>query len=132
MEHFMNSTAPTNPRPGKAGYVAAAVFLGASLANMAGPAHADSGAIQDLSRYCTACWRNARLHPDSWNDCTQEVFCRLLERVAPEAWGTLLQSEGEDRRELVRAIDAVKKRTQRGHRWTNPLTEDAVADRHDA
>src|SRR4030088_783874 len=92
----------------------------------------ETTAIRDISRYCTACWRNARLHPDSWNDCTQEVFCRLLERVAPEAWETLLKSEGEDRRELGRATAAVKNRPQRGRRWTNPLTEDAVADRHDA
>jgi RNA polymerase sigma factor (sigma-70 family) len=50
---------------------------------------------------------------DRWNDCTQEVFRRLLERVEPEGWNGLLQSEGEDRREFLRAIDAVKKRTQR-------------------
>jgi len=120
-------------------YVMAAMVLGTALSAIgAAPAHGAAGApnearaINDISRYCTACWRNARLDPDSWNDCTQEVFCRLLERVAPDAWATLLKSEGEDRRELLRAIDAVKKRTQRGRRWTNPLTEDAVADRHDA
>ena len=68
--------------------------------------------VTDLSRYCTACWRNARLHPDCWNDCTQAVFERLLERVAPQTWPSILHTEGDDRRELVRAIDAVKKRTQ--------------------
>src|SRR5437588_12540830 len=86
-------------------------------------------AATDISRYCTACWRNARLHPDSWQDCTQEVFARLLERVDPDAWDQLLRSEGEDRREFLRAIDAVKKRTQRSSRkWTNTQTE-TVADR---
>jgi RNA polymerase sigma factor (sigma-70 family) len=102
-----------------AGYVAAAVFLGASLANMAGPARAESGAIQDLSRYCTACWRNARLHPDSWADCTQEVFCRLIESVPQQDWSQLLSSEGDERREFLRAIDAVKKRSQRSRRFTS-------------
>lgn len=122
----MKPTALTNPRPRKAGYVAAAVFLGASLANMAGTAHADSGAIQDLSRYCTACWRNARLHPDYWADCTQEVFCRLLKTVPDADWGQMLASEGDERREFLRAIDAVKKRTQRSRRLAS-LPADVAA-----
>ena len=122
----METTAPVVSRAGKAGYVAAAVFLGASLANMAGPARADTGAIQDLSRYCTVCWRNARLHPDSWADCTQEVFCRLL-RTVPEAdWRQMLAQEGDERREFLRAIDAVKKRTQRSRRLV-PLPPDVAA-----
>src|SRR4051812_13439082 len=75
-------------------------------------------AVTDIGRYCTACWRNAGLHPSSWNDCTQQVFERLLERVAPQTWESILQSDGDERRELVRAIDAVKKRTQRGWRRT--------------
>jgi RNA polymerase sigma factor (sigma-70 family) len=84
-------------------------------------------AVTDISRYCTTCWRNARLHPDSWTDCTQEVFSRLLERVNPDAWGRVLQAEGEERREFLRAIDAVKKRTQRSRKWSAGIVE-AVAD----
>jgi RNA polymerase sigma factor (sigma-70 family) len=122
----MEPAETTSSRAGKVGYVAAAVFLGASLANMAGPARADTGAIQDLSRYCTVCWRNARLHPDSWADCTQEVFCRLL-RTVPEAdWRQMLAQEGDERREFLRAIDAVKKRTQRSRRLV-PLPPDVPA-----
>src|SRR5262249_15651890 len=63
------------------------------------------------------CWRNARLHPDTWTDCTQEVFRRMLERVPPDAWDQVLGAEGEERREFLRAIDAVKKRTQRSRKW---------------
>src|SRR5437588_4755537 len=74
-------------------------------------------AATDISRYCTVCWRNARLHPDSWTDCTQEVFSRLLERVTPEAWGRVLGEEGAERREFLRAIDTVKKRNQRSRKW---------------
>jgi RNA polymerase sigma factor (sigma-70 family) len=84
--------------------------------------------VADISRYCTACWRNARLHPESWTDCTQEVFTRLLERVPPEAWNRLLKEEGENRREFLRAIDAVKKRTQRARKFSTPLSEELVAD----
>lgn len=87
-------------------------------------------AIADISRYCTACWRNARLHPDSWSDCTQEVFCRLLERVAPDTWGRILKVEGEERREFLRAIDTVKKRTQRARVWSSRSIE-SVADRRE-
>lgn len=83
-------------------------------------------AISDINRYCTTCWRNARLPADSWNDCTQEVFSRLLERLPGGQWAQALQNEGEERRELVRAIDAVKKRTQRVRKWAGSL--DGVAD----
>ena len=78
-------------RPGRR-YVVAMVLgtalsaLGAAPATAAPVPEVTIRAIGDLSRYCTACWRNARLHPDSWGDCTQEVFRRLLERVSPDAW----------------------------------------------
>ncbi len=87
-------------------------------------------AITDINRYCSTCWRNARLPLDSWNDCTQEVFCRLIERLPGDRWVQVLQTEGEERRELVRAIDAVKKRTQRVRKWTGSL--EGVADRRQA
>jgi RNA polymerase sigma factor (sigma-70 family) len=116
--------------------VVAAVVLVTALSTL-GPAAAEASAsedtlraVGDISRYCTACWRNARLHPDSWTDCTQDVFARLLERVSPAAWERVLQADGDERRELVRAIDAVKKRTQRQHK-TAALIEDAVVDRTD-
>jgi RNA polymerase sigma factor (sigma-70 family) len=126
------------PRRNKRHYMAAAVVLGTALSALgtSGPALAASGAepsmraISDISRYCTACWRNARLHPDYWGDCTQEVFHRLLERVRPDSWEDVLKVEGEERREFLRAIDAVKKRTQRGLKRSTNLTT-VVADGRD-
>jgi RNA polymerase sigma factor (sigma-70 family) len=122
---------PARPKRGR---YWAAMVLGTALSTMgssvAGPAPAEARAVNDISRYCTACWRNARLDPACWPDCTQEVFCRLLERVAPEAWEQMLKVEGEERREFLRAIDAVKKRTQRSRRWSNTHI-DTVADRHE-
>jgi RNA polymerase sigma factor (sigma-70 family) len=109
----------------------AAVVLGTALAAV-GPsstasAHDISGqAIQDISRYCTACWRNARLPVDRWGDCTQEVLRRLLERLEPRAWDQVLTREGEERKEFIRAIDTVKKRTQR-ERHQSALLEDGTA-----
>src|SRR5260221_8846282 len=85
--------------------------------------------ISDLSRYCTACWRNARLHPDLWPDCTQEVFSRLMDRVSLAGWSRMLKQDGEERREFLRAIDAVKKRTQRT-RHHSSFGVEAVADRN--
>jgi DNA-binding CsgD family transcriptional regulator len=76
-------------------------------------------AVRDITRYCQACWRNARLPADRWPDCTQQVFTRLLERVPTDNWGELLTAETEDRKEFFRAIDAVKKRTQRARRYVD-------------
>jgi RNA polymerase sigma factor (sigma-70 family) len=115
----------------------AAVVLGTALSAL-GPAggiataapDATARAVNDMSRYCTTCWRNARLHPDCWTDCTQEVFSRLLERVTPDAWDRVLRAEGEERREFLRAIDTVKKRTQRSRKWAGNDVEQ-VADPRD-
>ncbi len=111
-----------------------AMALGAALSAF-GPgagahaAEATGRAVADMGRYCTTCWRNARLPMDHWNDCTQEVFSRMLERVPTHAWTRVLQDEGDERREFLRAIDAVKKRTQRARKCTGSL--DGVADRRE-
>jgi RNA polymerase sigma factor (sigma-70 family) len=124
------------PRRGKRS-VLAAMMIGTALTALGpavgraseAPSETTLKAINDIDRYCAACWRNARLPMDSWTDCTQEVFQRLLERVPENRWDETLRGEGDERRELVRAIDAVKKRTQRARRWTSPL--DGVADRRE-
>jgi len=77
----------------------------------------DSEAVRDITRYCQACWRNARLPEDRWADCTQQVLVRLLERLPMDRWSAILVDDGEDKRELVRAIDTVKKRAQRSKRY---------------
>ena len=108
-----------------------AVVVGAALVSSPETAQATqptAKTVNDVSRYCQACWRNARLHPDSWSDCTQEVLTRLLERVEPSRWSTMLKKDAEDHREFIRAIDAVKKRTQRSHKY-NGLAEDVTDHR---
>jgi RNA polymerase sigma factor (sigma-70 family) len=118
----------------KGGRYVVAMVLGTALSALGTQASSASEpalrAVNDISRYCTTCWRNARLDPNSWTDCTQEVFCRLLERVAPDAWNNLLKREGEERREFLRAIDAVKKRSQRARRFTSQDVE-TLADCRD-
>ena len=105
-------------RPGR---MMVAMVLGTALSALGGEASAQT--VNDLSRYCTACWRNARLPADCWTDCTQEVLVRLLERVPPQEWGRTLQAEGEERREFLRAIDTVKKRVQRCRKWVPHIAE---------
>jgi RNA polymerase sigma factor (sigma-70 family) len=112
------------------GMMAAMVIGTATGPTEARAAHtptSQSSAINEITRYCQVCWRNARLPADRWNDCTQQVFTRLLENVQMEKWGALLKSEGEEKTEFLRAIDAVKKRTQRDRRHAE-LTQD-VSDR---
>ncbi|MCS6863748.1 MAG: sigma-70 family RNA polymerase sigma factor [Gemmataceae bacterium] len=81
-------------------------------------------AVADITKYCQTCWRNARLPADRWSDCTQAVFVRLLERVDADKWDSVLHDrETAERREFLRAIDAVKKRTQRARKFSS-LTPD--------
>jgi RNA polymerase sigma factor (sigma-70 family) len=106
------------------------MVLGTALSAL-GPAQAEASpqAISDLGRYCTTCWRNARLPADDWGDCTQEVFTRLLERVPSARWQHVLRGDGEERLEFLRAIDAVKKRTQRARKGSGAV--EGLADRRD-
>jgi RNA polymerase sigma factor (sigma-70 family) len=114
-----------------------AVVLGTALSVYAGPGQAATvqdapetdKAIADISRYCATCWRNARLPADRWNDCTQEVFRRLLERVPTDAWDQALRGDGDERREFLRAIDTVKKRSQRARKCSSAV--ECVADRQE-
>jgi hypothetical protein len=104
-----------------------AVMLGTALSTMTSSASAatvaEDVAVRDLSRYCVACWRNAGVPVDRWSDCTQEVLCELLERVPLDEWGTVLTGSEEKRREFIRVVDLVKKRTQREKKWA-PLESD--------
>jgi RNA polymerase sigma factor (sigma-70 family) len=100
----------------------AAMVLGTALAALpsaslsADTQRAAPQTLNDLGRYCSVCWRNAHIPTDDWNDCTQAVFCRLLERLPQDTWSKALTYEGEERREFLRAIDAIKKRNQRSRR----------------
>ena len=105
--------ADTKPKRSSRTLNAAALFavvVGGAITALPAPA---SETVTGLTRYCSACWRNARLPADVWPDCTQEVFVRLLERVPQDSWDDALRKEGDERKELLRAIDCVKKRVQR-------------------
>ena len=87
----------------------------------------DLDQIRAIQRYCTTCWSNARIDPGLWEDCTQEVCVRLLEKVKEGLnWSGLLEGEAgvesPERRELIRVVDAVRKKAQRLKRYL-PLEE---------
>ena len=102
--------------------------IGSSKSYSATQAGIATSAVQDLSRYCTACWRNAGLPVDRWGDCTQEVFSRLLTNLEPADWQRLLQRDEAEHRELIRAVDAVKKRSQRDRARYVPLATNVAED----
>src|SRR3954451_8102895 len=105
----------------RAGPTAMALVVGLAALT----AHAtETDLVRDIQRYCTVCWRNARLDPGLWDDCTQEVCCRLLGkvRVGQLDLNLVLADDTPERRELVRAIDMVRKRVQRSKRY-QPLDD---------
>lgn len=127
------------PQQGRPYSIMVAMVVGAALSAVhvdaatatPEPGSADERAMLDIYKYCQACWRNARLPQDDWTDCTQEVFVRLLERVKPSHWSRALSDDGDERRELVRAIDTVKKRVQR-RRTASSLPAEVRDHRDDA
>lgn len=100
-----------------------AVALVIGLAALTAQA-SETDLVRDIQRYCTVCWRNARLDPRLWDDCTQEVCCRLLTKAREGLLDLtqVLANDTSERRELVRAIDMVRKRVQRAKRH-QPLDE---------
>jgi hypothetical protein len=112
-------------RARKTGTTAVALVIG--LAALTAQA-SETDLVRDIQRYCTVCWRNARLDPRLWDDCTQEVCCRLLTKAREGQLdlALVLAEDTEERRELVRAIDMVRKRVQRTKRF-QPLDASAIA-----
>src|SRR5262245_35103457 len=113
-----NSSNPSSlmARTRRAGPAAMAFVIG--LAALTAQA-TETELVRDIQKYCTVCWRNARLDPRLWDDCTQEVCCRLLTKARGGQLDLtqVLAEDTSERRELVRAIDMVRKRVQRSKRF---------------
>ncbi len=105
------------PRPGRKRLAGTTMALVVGLAALTASA-SESDLVHNIQRYCAVCWRNARLDPGLWDDCTQEVCCRLLTkaRAGQLDLNLVLADDTDERRELVRAIDMVRKRVQRARR----------------
>lgn len=113
--------APAGRGAARAGSGAMALVIG--LAALTAQA-SEMELVRDIQKYCTVCWRNAHLDPGLWDDCTQEVCCRLLAkaRSGDLDLNMVLAEDSPERRELVRAIDMVRKRVQRS-RKLQPLDD---------
>src|ERR1700712_5499994 len=116
----------TDTPKGLRGRRAGAMALVMGLAALTAQA-SESELVHDIQRYCTVCWRNARLDPGIWDDCTQEVCCRLLgkARAGQLELNLVLADDTPERREWVRAIDMVRKRVQRSWRH-QPLDDQST------
>jgi DNA-directed RNA polymerase specialized sigma24 family protein len=103
-----------------------------SFAALTATAGSETELVRDIQRYCAVCWRNARLDPGVWEDCTQEVCCRLLTKARSGELdlALVLGDDTPERRELVRAIDMVRKRVQRSKRH-QLLDDHTTADGND-
>lgn len=79
----------------------------------------EADAVGAIDRYCNACWRQAAVATQDWEDCTQQVFVDLLERVSRDRFATAMNHpKSAERRQLHRAIwSAVQRwrRTRRPH-----------------
>lgn len=115
MDHDPRETSRTGRGGYRAGPAAMALVMG--LAALTAQA-TESDLVRDIQRYCTVCWKNAHLDPTLWDDCTQEVCCRLLTKARAGELDLfrVMAEDSPERRELVRAIDMVRKRVQRTRR----------------
>ena len=96
---------------------AVAAARNACLALLAVTVFGPSGeaeAIERIDSYCRTSWRNAQIGSQDWEDCTQEVVVRLLDRISRSGLQTAISdSDSHERRELNRCIWAVAKRWRR-------------------
>lgn len=103
----------------------AAVVLATSLGSATATTEAREGqAIESIDRYCRASWRNARIAPQDWEECTQQTFAELLDRVSQDRWSEAIENnQSSERRELNRSIWRVAQRWRRAPRFRHGTTE---------
>ena len=94
----------------------AAVVLATSLGSATAEGQ-ESRAIESIDRYCQASWRNARIAPQDWEECTQQTFAELLDRVSSDRWSVAINDkDSSERRELNRSIWRIAQRWRRAPR----------------
>jgi RNA polymerase sigma factor (sigma-70 family) len=91
---------------------ASAVVMAASVGEVR--AEGEAAAVESIQRYCAASWRNAGIHVQDWQDCTQEAISLLLERVPRHSLDMAIRDAASaERRELQRSIWCVAQRWRR-------------------
>ncbi|NLS92403.1 MAG: sigma-70 family RNA polymerase sigma factor [Planctomycetaceae bacterium] len=118
----MNGKALLSRRMSATAY--AAMVIATSLGSVAAAEARESRAIESIDRYCRASWRNARIDRQDWEECTQQTFVELLDRVSQDRWIEAIENHGSsERRELNRSIWRVAQRWRRAPRPGNGVAE---------
>ena len=85
----------------------------------------ESVVLKKIQAYCTRSWLNAGIAQQEWDDCTQDVYLRLLSNLnRTQMLQALDDLESDERRELNRAIWATAQRRRRAQHHAS-LTDDA-------
>ncbi len=66
-----------------------------------------------IKGYCTRSWFMSSIPSDLFDDCTQDVFCRITQIIPLDKWEQCLINKTEEHAELVRAVDNVAHIVQR-------------------
>ncbi len=83
----------------------------------------EQAVIDGIQRYCSSSWRAAGMPRAVWEDGTQDVMIRMLERVPRREWSVALDDAcSVERQQLKRAVWTVVKRESR-RRHLAPLSE---------
>jgi RNA polymerase sigma factor (sigma-70 family) len=89
-------------------------------------AQVDSAALTKIRAYCIRSWQNAGIARQDWEDCTQDVFQRLLKNLNPhEVNFAIAERDSTERRELNRSIWATAQRRRRAVRHACLVEDDA-------
>lgn len=92
----------------------------------------EAAVLTKIRAYCIRSWQNAGIQRQDWEDCTQDVFFRVLSNLTPsEIKIAITDREATERRELNRAIWATAQRWRRAVRHSSIVDDDARATTDD-
>ena len=99
------------------------------MAATLGAGAAEAKAVQAVEQYCNASWNNAHIARQDWDDCTQETFKRLLERVSRnQLVQAIADAKSRERRELIRCIWCTEHSRRRSKRHYS-LNSEEIPDK---
>ena len=85
----------------------------------------DNETLVAIQAYCCRSWQNGGIAKQDWDDCTQEVFERLLGSLrADQVKTAITERDSEERRELHRAIWAAAQRRRRAKQHATFFDDD--------
>jgi DNA-directed RNA polymerase specialized sigma24 family protein len=108
--------------------VMAASTADADQATSEQPNQVEAAVLTKIRAYCIRSWQNAGVQRQDWDDCTQDVFSRVLTNLtASQVKIAITDRDATERRELNRAIWATAQRWRRAVRHSSIVDDDARA-----